>query len=95
MGMDLDPGDGDGKAEVTSATTPACVEKVTIYGKEVSVEFVQHALDRMKERRITVPEVLTCLRSPDQRGLPADLGRQRVRRCEATSASRALDVVYE
>jgi hypothetical protein len=101
--MATDPGENvqrieftRGNAEVTSAETPAMVHRTKIHGKDVDVEFPDHANDRMKERKVTVNEVLACLRSPDQRGLPTDRpDRQRVRRRDASSPSRALDVIFE
>src|SRR4051794_17399518 len=36
------------------------------------VEFIPHALDRMRRRGITVEQVLTVLRALDATGLPAD-----------------------
>ncbi len=93
--MASDPGPNAGRAEVASAITPAMVHTTQIHGTDVTVEFIQHACDRMTERGVVVRDVLACLRAPDQRGLPADPGRQRVRRRDATSPTRALDVVYE
>ena len=73
---------------------PAQILTVEIRGKLIAVEFVHHAMDRMKERGIGVEDVLTCIRFPDEKGLPADQGRHRVRRWNK-EGSRALDVIYE
>ena len=64
-----------------------------IRGRQVTVEFIGHALERLHERGIPQADVILCLRLPDERGLPTDGGRHRDRRY--TSASRAIDVVYE
>jgi hypothetical protein len=58
-----------------------------------SVAFDEHAVKRMKERKITETQVLATLRKPDITGLPADPGHLRVRRHYGSHSS--VDVVYE
>lgn len=72
---------------------PASTTTTTIRGREVTVEFVHHAADRLRTRGITVEEVLRCLRAPDDRDLDCDEGRKRVGRYGTDG--RRLDVVYE
>lgn len=57
------------------------------------VEFCTHALDRMKQRRVTQVEVIATIRNPTQSGLPVAMpDRRRVRR--PRGKSEAVDVVY-
>ena len=63
-------------------------------GKQVQIEFIQHALDRMTERGVTENEVIACLRSPDQRGLVADEPNKRVSRVDGNAPRRSLHEVY-
>jgi hypothetical protein len=72
---------------------PAFSITALLRGREVVVEFTQHASDRMRDRGVTVDAVLACLRTPDCRGLAADDGRQRDGR--HGTDGRRLDVVYE
>lgn len=57
------------------------------------IAFDEHAVKRMKERRVTENQVLATLKSPDISGLPADPGHCRVRRHYGSHTS--IDVVYE
>jgi hypothetical protein len=57
------------------------------------VYFIRHALDRMKQRRITEDEVFKALRNPSQIGLRTQLGRKRVR--WRRNKAESVDVVYE
>lgn len=68
----------------------------TIHGREVLVEIIHHCHRRMRERGVLVDEVLQCLRTPDERGLPVNGGdnRQAVGRYDETGR-RMLKVVYE
>ena len=63
-----------------------------VCGKD-KVAFDEHAVKRMKERKITQSQVLATLRKPDMTGLQADQGRLRVRR--HYGAHTSVDVVYE
>ncbi len=72
---------------------PARVIEATIQGTPVTVEFIQHATDRLRERGISEEEVIAVLDKPDETGLPAGEGRQRNRKYYGSSS--ALDVVYE
>lgn len=57
------------------------------------VELTRHALDRMKQRKISREDVFQAIRKPDNVGLPAAPGRQRVRWNKSVNFS--IDVVYE
>jgi hypothetical protein len=72
---------------------PARVVEATIKGTPITVEFIQHAIDRMNERSISEEDVIAVLDTPDATGLPADEGRQRDRK--NCGPSSALNVVYE
>lgn len=73
---------------------PAHVEKASLGGREVRVEFIHHACDRMRQRGILVEDVLRCLRAPDNKTLDAPPGRKGWGRLEADGA-RMLKVVFE
>lgn len=73
---------------------PAFGETTDIGGRPVRVDFTQHASDRMLERGVTVDEVLSCLRGPDEKGLPTEEGRERWGRFDDTGGRR-LDVVFK
>ncbi len=73
---------------------PASSVRATVRGREVVIEFIHHAADRMRGRGVTPEQVVRTLQFPDARGLDADGGRDRVGRYEA-DGSRRLDVVYE
>jgi hypothetical protein len=64
----------------------------SVLGKS-EVAFDEHAAKRMKERSVTEGQVLATLQNPDKTGLPADPGRQRVRRHYGSHT--AVDVVFE
>lgn len=72
--------------------TPGKVIKAKV-GRFEKVEFVPHALDRMKERRVTQDDVLEALRNPTIRDLPADVPRKRI--AWTKSKSKILSVVYD
>ncbi|HEY7154094.1 MAG TPA: DUF4258 domain-containing protein [Gemmataceae bacterium] len=76
-----------------SSPDPARVIRATIQGVEVTIEFIQHAIDRMNERNISEQDVIAVLDKPDATGLPADEGRQRDRK--NAGALAAIDVVYQ
>ncbi len=57
------------------------------------LELVKHAQDRMRQRGISVQDVLQTLRHPDVTGLPTEAGRKRVRKNR--SRHHAVDVVYD
>lgn len=57
-----------------------------------SVAFDEHALKRMRERKVSEDDVLEVLRTPDETGLRADPNRQRYRK---RLGSRQVDVVFE
>ena len=57
------------------------------------VEFVRHALARMKQRGITYDDVYHAIEHPDETGLPTAPGRQRVRWNKFDY--RSVDVVFE
>lgn len=58
-----------------------------------SIHFTVHALDRMKQRRITRDDIYRAIDNPDQDGLPTTTGRERVRWQKTERFS--IDVVYE
>ena len=62
-------------------------------GSFQKVAFVPHALDRMKLRSITQEDVLTALRNPTIRGLPADVPHLRI--AWKKTARKTLNVVYD
>src|SRR5206468_1359671 len=57
------------------------------------VAFCAHALDRMRQRRVSEAEVLRTLREPDETGLPTQVGRKHVRRYRTDRV--AIDVIYQ
>jgi Domain of unknown function (DUF4258) len=57
------------------------------------VEFIYHALDQMRIRRISEAQVLAVIRHPTETGLPTQERRERVRKLK--TPTRAIDVVYE
>lgn len=57
------------------------------------VEFTQHALSRMRQRKITRDDVFRTIEKPDQTGLPTAPKRQRVRWNKSINYS--IDVVFE
>jgi hypothetical protein len=63
-------------------------------GRRITVQFCAHARARMRQRRITDDQVITALRLPDRRGLPADPPKLRVCRVDGDNPSRELHVVY-
>jgi hypothetical protein len=65
---------------------------VKLKGK-LLLEICSHALERMKERGISVDEVIRAIRKPTRTGLPTPPPRRRVRK--QRSRSEAVDVVYE
>jgi hypothetical protein len=73
---------------------PAFGQTEIINGRPVRVDFIQHAADRMRERGVTVDDVLLCLRKPDEKRLPTEEGRERWGRYDETG-SRRLDVVFK
>jgi hypothetical protein len=81
-----------GEPTSTYRPDPALVIQATIQGVEVTIEFMQHAIDRMNLRRISEQDVIAVLDKPDATGLSADQGRQRNRK--NAGASAAIDVVY-
>jgi hypothetical protein len=62
-----------------------------VHGKG-RVEFIRHAIDRLRDRGIGEDDVIRTIRFPDHEGLPADEGRHHVRR--ELSRSVGLDVIY-
>lgn len=62
-------------------------------GTFAEVEFVPHALDRMAQRSITTNEILTALRNPTIRGLPADVPHKRI--AWKKSKTKTLSVVFD
>jgi hypothetical protein len=66
--------------------------RVRLKGKAI-LEIPSHALDRMKQRGISVDEVIRAIRKPSRSGLPTEPPRRRVRKHR--SPSEAIDVVYE
>ena len=62
-----------------------------IHGKDF-VYFTRHALNRMKQRRISKDEVYFALRNPTETGLPTQPHRERIR---WTRGIAAIDVVFE
>ena len=64
-----------------------------VVGKFTTVAFVPHATDRMAQRSITQTDVLTALRNPTIRGLPADVPHKRI--AWKKSKARTLSVVYD
>ena len=60
---------------------------------KTQVEFIFHALDQMRIRKISEAEVLAVIRSPAVIGLPTQRGRERVRKFK--KPTKAIDVVYE
>jgi hypothetical protein len=60
---------------------------------KTQVEFIFHALEQMRTRKITEAEVLAAIRSPAETGLPTQMGRERVRKFK--KPTKAIDVVYE
>lgn len=56
------------------------------------VEFSTHALDQMKIRSITQPQVLDALSSPTETGLKTQPGRKRV--AKRIGPNKSLHVVY-
>ena len=57
------------------------------------IEFIGHALDRMKDWELTEEDALRVLRSPDVTGLQTIPGRERFRRHK--TARFSVDVVFE
>lgn len=55
--------------------------------------FTRHALERMKQRRVSEAEVFEVLRSPQRKGLPTQGKRDRWRRKRIAGPS--VDVVFE
>ena len=68
------------------------VEVDDLLGKS-KVEFIFHAVDQMRIRKISVLEVLAVIRTPAVTGLPTQPGRERVRKFK--KPTKAIDVVYE
>jgi hypothetical protein len=66
--------------------------RVKLKGKGL-VEICSHALNRMKERGISIDEVIRAIRKPTRTGLPTAAPRHRVRKHR--SPTEAIDVVYE
>jgi hypothetical protein len=66
--------------------------RVKLKGKPL-LEICSHALERMKERGISVDEVIHAIRKPTRTGLPTPPPRRRVRKHR--TRSEAVDVVYE
>lgn len=62
-------------------------------GMFTTVEFVAHALDRMALRSVSENDVLTALRNPTKRELPADVPHKRI--AWKKSKARTLSVVYD
>jgi Domain of unknown function (DUF4258) len=58
-----------------------------------TVAFDEHAVKRMKERKVSEDEVLDVLRNPDQTGLPTLPGRFRYRKHSAPQ--KWVDVIFE
>lgn len=56
------------------------------------IAFDQHAVVRMKQRRITEDEVFATLRQPDLVGLPTQANRMRYRKF---LSGRRIDIVFE
>jgi hypothetical protein len=82
---------------VSSATKPVNEATTAVRGfhGQVTVEFIQHAVERMIARGATKDEVLAWLRVPDKTNLPADAGRKRFWRCRPDATNRGLNVVFE
>jgi hypothetical protein len=57
------------------------------------VWFTWHALQRMKERHVAKSEVYGVLENPTMKGLKAQKGRSRWRKCR--DGRRNVDVVFE
>jgi len=72
---------------------PAKVIQAIVKGTTVTIEFLQHAASRMRERGISEADVVAVLDNPDDTGLPADEGRKRDRK--NCGPGVALNVVYE
>ena len=69
------------------------LELGTPIGAYKLVEIVQHAVERMAERKVSEPDVLNTLRNPDETGLHTEPGRKRVSRNK--TARIAIEVIYE
>lgn len=71
---------------------PSKVIEVSLLGLK-KVEFLAHALDQMRIRRVEEHEALEVIRSPDDVGLKTRPGRERVRKWK--NERTAIDVVFE
>jgi hypothetical protein len=60
---------------------------------KTQVEFIFHAIDQMRIRKISEAEVLAVIRNPTETGLPTQAGRERARKFKKPTT--AIDVVYE
>ena len=58
-----------------------------------TVAFDEHAIDRMRERKVSEDEVLDVLRNPTRTGLPTLPNRFRYRQADA--AGDWIDVIFE
>lgn len=77
-----------------SLPDPALIVEGQVRGRgTVPIQFIHHALRRMRQRGITQEQALTALRIPDVTGLEADEGREHYRR--HLTASTAIDVVFD
>jgi hypothetical protein len=79
----------------TSHPDPAQVVRAKIGGHEVSIEFSHYALNRAKTRGVSMEEIVTAIRSPDERNLETDSpDRLRYRRYRS-GGHTAVEVVFE
>lgn len=71
---------------------PSKICRIPLLGYD-QVEFTHHAVERMRERRISREDVYRTIQNPDMTSLPAEPNRQRVRWNKGQQ--HAIDVVYE
>lgn len=71
---------------------PDIILEEKICGK-TRMEYVPHATERMKQRSITQEDIVSALKNPTQRGLPADVPHLRI--SWKKSKTKVLSVVYD
>ena len=57
------------------------------------IEICRHAQDRMKQRNVSLAEIMKAIKMPDRTGLPTQPNRMRVRWNRTTLW--AVDIVYD